>query len=71
MTFIINWADVPENVVDNFADEFSLNMSDEELTIAVDNLMKQFNAVVKCEDDVYKVIFESEAHYHWFILRYS
>ena len=71
MTFIKYWHQLPDNVLTNF--ELYCGIDDQTVSSRqylnnVKETLKQYHVV---EDSGLVLAFESEAHYTWFILRFS
>lgn len=71
MTFSISWWELPNNIDVNFQIYCGLEDPEVDAYQYENNLketLKQYHVV---EGDGYILTFDSEAYYHWFILRFS
>lgn len=72
MSFTINWGDIPvspRTKVINYTILDSPHSAEiAEYLIRLDKELAKFNAIYDQNDTA---IFESEAHYNWFLLRWS
>lgn len=71
MTYPVHWRNIPEKTLENFrlhcGFEFGGSMTFYNYTLVANVELKQFDGY--WEDNQY--VFGSEAHYNWFLLRFS
>ena len=69
MTYPVLWGDIPDETLDNFKRHcgYPSSTTFEQYIKRANIELKPFNGY--WENDYY--IFESEAHYQWFLLRWS
>jgi len=66
-----NWY---RNFFDTFSDEYVVAWGSQDpdaLCDLIDKHLSKYNAVIDRTSSTGELIFESEAHFHWFVLRWS